>query len=147
MLHQWSFSKGDAKCRNLLKCLDAMQQIVDAVGVHGIGADEIKTANRKSVITGKLDDGIEDRVSTFFDGTITDHGTDAGEAFVFPGAGSNVCETDGKPYDLLVLACLTVAKVTCREWITVTTQASPGRLRLAADLANEVLGGDFPPLE
>jgi hypothetical protein len=147
-IHQWTFPRDPATIRNMPRCIAAMEQIVSAVGVHAIAASSGKTVRTKDIITGTLEDGQTYRVSTAFDGFVSVQGADPGEAFNFPGGLNNSCDTGDKAYDLLVLACLAVAKVNLRSEITITSDASRGRWNQAVTIASQVLGDEIPnPLD
>lgn len=141
--HRWTFPRDPAEIRNMPRCLEAMQAIVDARAKHNIDATADKLERTKDVITGKLDDGKTDRVSKAFDGSVTVQGLDAGDSFVFPGGLDNVCDTRGKAYDRLILACLSVAKANLRDDITITSDASDPEWDSAAALASDVVGGEI----
>jgi hypothetical protein len=147
-IHQWTFPRDPATIRNMPRCVEAMERIAKAIGIHAIDASSSKTLRTKDVITGKLEDGQTDRVSKAFDGQVTLQGADAGQLFDFPGTLSNSCDTGDKAYDLLVLACLAVAKLNLRSEITITSDASRGRWNQAVALASQVLGDSVPnPLD
>lgn len=147
-IHQWTFPRDPSEIRNMPRCVEAMERIAKAVGTHSIDASSSKAIRTKDVVTGKLEDGQTDRVSKAFDGQVTLQGADAGQLFDFPGGLANSCDTGDKAYDLLVLACLAVAKVNLRDDITITSEASRGRWQQAAALASQVLGDEVPnPLD
>lgn len=147
-IHQWSFPREPARIRNMPRCVEAMERIAKAIGVHAIDASSSKTLRTKDIVTGKLDDGQTDRISKAFDGNVTLQGADAGQLFDFPGGLTNSCDTADKAYDLLVLACLAVAKANLRDDITITSDASRGRWNQAVALASQALGAEVPnPLD
>jgi len=146
--HQWAFPREPAQIRNMPRAIAAMKRIVDATVTTGIDAVENKVEGTKNIVTGKLADGLTDRISVAYDGRIEVQGVDPGELFLFPGGLTNSCDTGDKAYDLLVLACLAVAKVNLRGDITITSPASRGRWNQAINIASTVLGDDVPnPLD
>jgi hypothetical protein len=141
--HQWTFPRDPGEIRNMPRCLEAMQAIVDARSKHSIDATADKLERTKDVVTGKLEDGQTDRISKAFDGRVTVQGLDAGDPFEFPGTLANVCNTRGKAYDRLILACLSVTKANLRDDIEITSDASDHEWDAAAVLASDVVGGEI----
>jgi hypothetical protein len=147
-IHQWTFPREPAQIRNMPRAIAAMKRIVNATVTTGVDAVETQVDGQKNIATGKLEDGLTDRISVAYDGRIEVQGVDPGEVFAFPGTVSNSCDTGDKAYDLLVLACLAVAKVNLRGDITITSPASRGQWNQAVTVASQVLGDDVPnPLD
>lgn len=118
--HYWrhNFNEALNKQENYAKCIEDMMKIVE---------------HNKAILNVEENDEYD----IFFNGI----GDDEHETFVFPPKEEfDFCKTAHKPYDIVVVACLAVAKDIFSDKFRTSSDGEPEDWEAGVRMASEVLG-------